>query len=62
MVEPRKNIGCSLIGPGVWRGREGKARKRGDRHKREERNEGGMTGLLSAWLHVHKPAVGCICP
>ena len=30
-------MGCSLIGPALWRGREGgEARKRGDRHKREE--------------------------
>lgn len=39
MVEPRRNMGCSLIGPARWRGRGGgsraRKRKRGDRHKRE---------------------------
>lgn len=49
MFEPRRNKRCSLIGPAPWRGREGgKVRERGDRHEREE---GGMTGLLSARLY-----------
>lgn len=38
MFEPRRNKRCSLIGPALWRGREGgKVRERGDRHKREEK-------------------------
>lgn len=58
MLEPRRRMGCSLIGPALWRGREG------GKLEREETDTGGRrgkgdrtTGLLSAWLHVFKAVV-----
>lgn len=58
MVEPRRNMGCSLIGPALRRGREGgEARKRGDRHKREEKKRRNDWTFVCLAALVYEQAV-----
>lgn len=50
MVEPRRSMGCSLIGLALWRGRE--ARSTDETGTRGRRREAGETTGLSSGRYV----------
>lgn len=61
LFEPRWNMGCSLIGPALWKGREGGKLERDEADTGGRRRKGeGMTGLLSARLCVHMSKLLCV--